>query len=363
MSIREGLQAVMALQPQYSPMPTEAMQQRGQLIKHDLPALLKEEAEQLRSAAGIAQGDFLLVGRDGIGRKSQVPWIRFASATHSPTATEGWYVVWLFREDGSGVYLALSHASTEKVDGDFIKRSSDETQRLTKWAREILGGNLMRDPRLLSTMSLGNGSLAKAYESTTAVAYFYSRDQLPSDAQLRADMVAMAKMLKDIYRGEPAQKRSGQTSQDVIGVVEAIEQAASGRKMAGQGFGLTQPERRAVELRAMAMAMDYFSGPGVEVEDTSANAPYDLMILKNGETHYVEVKGTTGGLGDIVLTRNEVEHHLKCHPNNGLFVVYGIQLQTQGGIPVGLGGTAFVQAPWKISSEKLQPLAYRYRIA
>jgi len=362
MGIRDELRTVMELQAQYSSLPTAAMQERGQIIKHQLPALLREDAEQLCIAAGIERGEFLLTGRDGIGRKSQVPWVRFASRTRSPTATEGWYVVWLFREDGSGVYLALSHASTEKIDGDFIKRSPDETQRLTKWALEILEPDIASDPRLVNTMNLGSGSLAKAYESTTAVCYFYSNSNVPSDEQLRTDMQSMARMLRHIYRGEPAQKRSGQTSPDVIVVVEAIEEAASGRKRTGQGFGLTQPERRAVELRAMDVAKDHFSGTGYKVEDTSANAPYDLKIVKEGQTHYIEVKGTTGGLGDIVLTKNEVEHHLKCHPNNGLFVVHGIQLHLQGSGPVGKGGTAFLQRPWQISEEHLQALAYRYRI-
>ncbi len=363
MGIRDELQKVMELQPQYSSLPTAAMQARGQIIKHQLPKLLSENAEQLRLASDIEPGDFLLVGRDGIGRKSQVPWVRFASEARSPTATEGWYVVWLFREDGSGVYLAVSHASTEKIDGDFIKRSPGETQRLTRWALEILENDITADPRLLKSMTLGGGSLAKAYESTTAVSYFYAKDRVPSDDQLRADMLTMARLLKSIYRGEPAQKRSGQTSPDVIAVVEAIEETASGRKKSGQGFGLTQPQRRAVELQAMALAKEHFGSAGYEIKDTSATAPYDLEIRKEGQVHYIEVKGTTGGLGDIVLTKNEVQHHLKHHPNNGLFVVHGIQLQSRDGIPVCAGGTAHIQQPWQISDANLQALAYRYRIA
>ncbi len=362
MGIREELRRVMELQSEYSSLATTAMNERGQIIKHQLPSILREDAEPLRAAADIAQGDFLLEGGDGIGRKAQVPWVRFASRNRSPKATEGWYVVWLFREDGSGVYLALSHASTKNVDGDFIKRSTDEAQRLTTWAREVLANDIPNDSRIHHSMTLGFGDLAKAYERTTVVAYFYPKAEVPPEEQLRTDMISMARRLKSIYRGEPAQKRSGQTSPDVIAVVEAIEEAASGREKTGQGFGLTQPERRAVELRAMALAKSYFHGKGYAVEDTSNHAPYDLKIVKDSQTHYVEVKGTTGGLGDIVLTKNEVQHHLNHHPNNALFVVYGIQLHRQNGTPIGTGGTDHVQQPWLISNDRLQPLAYRYRI-
>lgn len=363
MGIRDELQNVMELQPQYSSLPTAAMQTRGQIIKQRLPTLIRSDSERLSNAVGIGQSDLLVEGKDGVTRKSRVPWARFSSQTHSPSATVGWYVVWLFTEGGSGVYLALSHASTRNVDGRLVGRSHDETQRLTKWAIEILAPEIALDPRLTTNMALGAHRLAKAYESTTAVSYFYAKDHVPSDDQLRTDMLTMARLLKSIYRGEPAQKRSGQTSPDVIAVVEAIEEAASGRKNSGQGFGLTQPQRRAVELRAMALAKEHFGSAGYEIKDTSATSSYDLEIRKEGQVHYIEVKGTTGGLGDIVLTKNEVQHHLKHHPNNGLFVVHGIQLQSHDGIPVCAGGTAHIQQPWQISDANLQALAYRYRIA
>ncbi|MBH1478300.1 MULTISPECIES: MrcB family domain-containing protein [Bacteria] len=353
---------MLELQSHYSSLATTAMNERGRIIRHQLPTILREEAERLRTTADIAQGDFLIEGRDGAGRRALVPWVRFASRSRSPKATEGWYVVWLFREDGSGVYLGLSHASTKNVNGDFIERPTDETQRLTKWAREILANDVSNDSRIHQSIALGFGDLARAYERTTVVSYFYPKADVPPDEQLQTDMLSMARRLKSIYRGEPAQKRSGQTSPDVIAVVEAIEEAASGRERTGQGFGLTQPERRAVELRAMALAKSYFHGKGYAVEDTSSHAPYDLKIVKDSQTHYVEVKGTTGGLGDIVLTKNEVQHHLNHHPNNALFVVYGIQLHTQNDTPIGTGGTDHVQQPWLISNDRLQPLAYRYRI-
>lgn len=363
MGIREELDKVMELQADYSSLNTVAMRERGSIIKHVLPSLIGTHAEMLRSAAGITPDDFVLVGRDGIGRKSQVPWIRFASRACSPSAAVGWYVVWLFKEDGSGVYLALSHASTKNVGGDFIKRSPDEARRLLAWGRDVLGSKLWEDTRLSNEMMLGGGDLARSYESTTVASYHYAKEDLPPDSQLLDDMLSMATRLGQIYSQEPAQNRTKETSLDVISVIEVLDGITSGRNLNGQGFALTHVQRRAVELRAMLLAKQHFVKEGFSVEDTSSSHPYDLIVTKDMDSRYIEVKGTTGSLGDIVLTRNEVDHHVRSYPNNGIFIVYAIELTGGDDQPSAQGGMVFFLSPWMVEPHRLQPIAYRYRIA
>jgi hypothetical protein len=280
MGIREELDKVMELQSDYSSLNTVAMRERGSIIKHVLPSLIGTHAEVLRSAADIAPDDFVLVGRDGIGRKSQVPWIRFASRARSPSAAVGWYVVWLFKEDGSGVYLALSHASTKNVGGEFIKRPPDEARRLLAWGRDVLGPQLWEDSRLSNEMMLGRGDLARSYESTTVASYLYAKEDLPPDSQMRDDMLSMAARLGKIYSQEPAQNRTQETSLDVISVMEVLDGITSSRNLNGQGFALTHAQRRAVELRAMLLAKQHFVKEGFDVEDTSSSHPYDLIVTK-----------------------------------------------------------------------------------
>lgn len=361
--LREECAKVMHLQFEYSSLPTDAMHQRGIIIKNRIPELLGQHSEKLRLAARIDAEDFLITGRDGIGRKSRVPWVRFGSRTRSPSAAIGWYVVWLFREDGSGVYLSISHASTQKADGEFVKRTDFEIRRLKNLAWEILSNDVKEDPRILTAISLGRGKLAKAYESTTVASYFYPREAIPSDLQLHADMEAMSNRLSKIYAVEPILKWTKETSLDVISALAAFQKATSGRSGAEQGFGLTHPQRRAIEMRAMEIAIQHFRDDGYSVEDTSSRMPYDLLITKGDKLQFIEVKGTTGGLGDILLTKNEVEHHRKNFPNNGLFVLHGIQLNRDLDCPVAGGGTPYFETPWQVDSDRLQAIAYRYRIA
>jgi hypothetical protein len=362
MGIREDLQAVLKLQAEYDSAMTDAMRARGDIIRHSLPRLLNHFASSIQGAAAIEPADFMIEGRDGTGLRSQVPWVRFASRSRSPKATAGWYVVLLFREDGTGLYLALSHASTRSVGGEFVSRSKDETDRLVGWAREVISSSLLEDERLLLQLRLGKGDLAKAYESTTAAAYFYSFDNVPPDEELRSDVLAMAALLRRVYLCEVDQIRSAETSLDVIAAFTALEEATTGKISKGQGFGLDQAERRAVELRAMAAAVEYFETRGFDVDDTSADESYDLVVRGNQLISYIEVKGTTGCLGDIVLTRNEVAHHVSHHPNNGLLVLHGISLDRSGPVPLAEGGKIHVEMPWVIDTERLSPLAYRYRV-
>lgn len=360
MGIREDLLNVMHLQHDYSSKDTDAMRLRGEIIRNRIPTLVRSEREALSANVGIDLPDFLVEGGDGIGRKARVPWIRFSSRSRSPGASIGWYVVWLFKEDGTGVYLALSHASTENIEGALIDRSPEETQRLMNWAREILRDKITGDSHLSSKMTLGSGRLAKAYERTTVTSYFYPQNDFPTATQLHADMQSMAKMLGQLYSGEPAQRRTKETSLDVIAALITIEEATSGRSFTGQGFGLTQAQRRVVELRAMAIATDHFTNLGFTVEDTSANRPYDLKVTKGADTLYIEVKGTTGALGDIVLTKNEVDHHRRHHPFNGLIVVHGIKLNKEDVEPKAKGGTPYIQVPWEIENYRLVPIVFRY---
>jgi hypothetical protein len=362
MGISDELQRVMRLQTDYTAELTDAMRERGLAIRTSIPAFMRQIAEDLCTQARIPRAELLIEGGDGIGRKAQVPWVRFASRSRSPRATVGWYVVWLFREDGKGAYLALAHASTNNVAGGFVERSQEETRRLVRWAREVVAGDIANDPRLLSEISLGNGKLAKAYERTTASAYYYPRSLPLSDEQLVADMTSMARLLGDVYSGEHSQKYTKETSLEVISAVMAVNEVTSGRDRSGQGFGLTQAQRRAVELRAMEAAVEHFTSEGFDVVDTSATEPFDLIVRRGVDTLYVEVKGTTGNLGDIVLTKNEVEHHLEHYPHNALFVLHEATLNRTLPIPTALGGRIYLVSPWMINSNLLQPIAYRYRL-
>lgn len=94
-----------------------------------------------------------------------------------------------------------------------------------------------------------------------------------------------------------------------------------------QGYGLSAPAQRAVELRAMELARQWLLDRGYDVEDRSASKPYDLEAVRGGEEIKVEVKGTTSDRADaILMTRNEVDLHRREKGRTCLIVVSSLDL-------------------------------------
>lgn len=127
----------------------------------------------------------------------------------------------------------------------------------------------------------------------------------------------------------------------------------------GQGFGLSPEQRRLVEQRAMAAAADWLRANGFEaLRDVAVTASCDYVANRAGHDYVIEVKGTTGDLGSIVLTANEVALHRDWRPHNLLIVVHGITLSADS--TKAIGGEVTVYDPWVIHETTLTPIAYSY---
>jgi hypothetical protein len=364
MGIREEIDSVLALQGEYSSANTPAMARRGRLIRDEIPQSLALIAAPLAAATGLAAHDFLIEGRDGTGRKSEIPWVRFASAANSPSATTGWYVVWLFRRDGAGVYLTLAHGSAQFHAGSLVVRSDEELAELMRWSRTALAPDLSRQQRLVRQVNLvSRASLALGYEKSCVTAFYYAVESLPSDSEIQQDLLTMAALLGKLYHAE----RLGQTplsaSPEIRDAEAAIDEIASPGLVRGcQGLALTAPERLAVELRAMTLASRHLASLGYVVTDVSSSESFDLLATRAQEALSVEVKGTTGGLGEILLTANEVDLHRRISPANALLVVHSIVLNGSGAAPVASGGELRAWLPWLLDESRLRGITFAYQL-
>ena len=141
-------------------------------------------------------------------------------------------------------------------------------------------------------------------------------------------------------------------------LVHEVEEAC-----AGQGR-LSVPERRAVEEHAVKCASRYLKRNGYENIDTSpqASLPYDIQCTKGRRQVTIEVKGTTGAGGRVILTRNEVVH-ARSHPQtHALLIVHGIRLEG-GRKPKASGGRVrMFGPPFSPSADSLSPLAYDFAV-
>ncbi|MCG8917164.1 DUF3883 domain-containing protein [Actinokineospora sp. PR83] len=159
----------------------------------------------------------------------------------------------------------------------------------------------------------------------------------------------------------PAAGLPAEADPDLLDALADAERTAGRTRRSGQGRGLTQPEKVAVERRAMDLATDHLTSQGWTTRDVGATHSYDIDATRPGEHLHVEVKGTTSAGDDIILTRGEVELMTEKYPHTMLIVVHDIHLDRTTTTPQATAGTLDIHSPWKIDPDRLTPISYQYR--
>jgi hypothetical protein len=357
---------IIELQTEWSSDNTPAMQERGDLVRNKLPAAFRRFTPQFSAILNVGEADVGIVGRDGSGRKTAIPWVRIFSRDRSPNPQTGWYVVLLFHSEGQKLYLCVSHGSTDWTGGEFKPKPAQEVAPLMQWASTLLEPFFKFHPHLQSKISLGDrGKLGGPYEASTPVAKLYDVSNLPAEDEFERDLMLFAEMLHRIYEQDDLGRLPDSEASEFGKAQEEFKIAAEGtRSRGGQGFGLTTLERRAVEEHAMKLAENHLTNEGYNCKITSAYEPFDILASNSMEKFVVEVKGTTSTGAHIILTANEVKIHRERSPNNALYVVHSIQLtrESAGVSPVAKGGVLVISKPWDIDQHEMKALAYQVKL-
>jgi hypothetical protein len=358
---RDAIEAVLGLQPLWTAASTDEMRLRGLYIRGDLRDWFAAHATEISSALGIEPDDLIAEGRDQTGQRSQIPWVRFASRNRSRRATEGWYVVLLFAADGERMYASLNQG-TQLWDGsDFRDRPREEISARVSWARAILSDARVELAGSLESISLGGRShVGPAYERANVRAFEYRRGHVPPDEQLLDDVLQLATALRRLYEAESKAWIPGDPPPEIADVITTSDSAAGRRSPARPAFRVNAAERRVIEMHAVKLATKHFEDQGANVRYVGDRRPYDLEVAINDQTLTIEVKGTVTPGEQILLTRNEVAHHRRAFPQNGLVVVHSIELDRASDPPVAKGGIVVPMVPWEIDDERLAALAFQY---
>lgn len=274
-----------------------------------------------------------------------------------------------FRNLGEGDFVVLRKESEIAGIGSIgvITKQTDNKihRRCPKCSSTDIRSRITKQPQ----MKCGKcaAEFSEAVETITAVQAFKAeiRNFVQLDSPPAVKDVKMCAACTDgsssqlsILRLDPVKIRT---------LFEGIDTTGSTRKslllVGGQGFGLSRPERRAVELWAMKVARALYEGAGWEVVDTSSSHPYDLFATKQGQTRFIEVKGSTGNGRSIILTHGEVSHIRENSRNSALVVVSGIVLGRSNGTVEASGGEVTNHSdPWILESGNLHPTQYRYEL-
>jgi hypothetical protein len=357
----ELVQKISKLQLSYSSTNTEEMKERGTLIRRELPEALRDYLPELRPELGKYGSDLTIDASDGIGRKTESPWVRLASKELSPSATNGFYVVIHFSLDGQRFYVTVGFGSSkwDSARGDLVRDSNDELDRKALWALtelERVGADTSDFP---DQIDLGaTRPLPQSFERATVLAQQFS-PQKATDAEIIDSIKAGLRHVAHLY--DAYVRGASLKASDIDGSgVETLVSPTRSTTASTQGFRQSSAERKAIELRAMAITKSYLLENGYAVTDTSARKSFDFLAEKDGQAVKVEVKGTTATEADsILMTKNEVNLHTLEKGKTALAIVTGITLAGRGEDAKADGGILEFSFPWDISAWTVLPIAFQ----
>jgi 5-methylcytosine-specific restriction protein A len=153
----------------------------AEFIRKDVP-------EAIQTILGSNER-YLVHGSAGQGVWARVPWAAVFDRFITETAQNGYYLVYLVREDFSGVYLSLNQGVTsvrEQYGSDakhaLHVRANDFIARLGRLADGLIQGPI-------DLGITGSSSLGAYYEHGAICSVFYPKAGLPSDQRLSADLL------------------------------------------------------------------------------------------------------------------------------------------------------------------------------
>lgn len=149
-------------------------------IRNDIPEYIKEI---------IGSNDrFKIQGSPGQGNWAGVPWVAVLDRFITETVQDGYYVVYLVKEDFSGIYLSLNQGVTtvQKQYGSAAKealeiRAKDYAARIGQIPQGMTSGSI-------DLACAGKSKLGPLYEVGSILSFFYSAENLPDDNQLARDL-------------------------------------------------------------------------------------------------------------------------------------------------------------------------------
>ena len=250
--MKDILNRICELQPSYSPDNTLEMQERGKLIRQGLTSKLRSLRDFLAPQLGLYGNTFDVGASDGIGRKTEAPWVRFCSKEMSPKPTDGYYVVIHFKRDGSGLYLTLGCGSTSWCGGSLIPLKPKQLTQKTDIAKQAIEDEHGKLNDFIDDINLGvKAPLPKTFEQATAIAKFIEVKEI-ENTDFKELIGKLASYLRTVYDAQSAGFDLTEADQAQLEIEQAVRPKR--QRKSAQGFGLTAPEKKAVELRAMQLA-------------------------------------------------------------------------------------------------------------
>lgn len=164
---------------------------------HPLAHVVRQEfRDEISSVVAAKYPDHIISGSAGAGNWANVPWLSILNPRITQSTQDGIYPVYLFRADGTGVYLSLNQGTTapQKMHGK--THADTQANSLVNRIRSMVPGLAEWGSQQIELRA--STVLGKSYEKPNIAARFYPVDSLPSEEELKADLLAAMKLYEEI---------------------------------------------------------------------------------------------------------------------------------------------------------------------
>ncbi|MCX2742043.1 MrcB family domain-containing protein [Pontibacter anaerobius] len=169
-------------------------QKRQAFAGNPLADQMRHEFPELINRILSDQTRYKVVGSPGKGNWTDCPWIAIFDTLVTDTAQSGYYPVFLFKADMSGVYLSLNQGVTEVKD--YYK---SEARNVLKLRAEDYRAKIDLDTNDLLEINLSSiNSNARLYEAGNIIARYYPADNLPNETELIADILHFLHLYEEL---------------------------------------------------------------------------------------------------------------------------------------------------------------------
>jgi 5-methylcytosine-specific restriction protein A len=192
MTLRDTLVRVL------SELPLSKNQQFG---GHPLAQFIRTEArDSVAAALGADVSGLVVEGSPGQGGWAAVPWIGVFDPAVTVTATEGFYVVYLFHTLEPVVHLSLNQGTTA-VRKEFQSRTREVLADRAAFMRKRLAD--FAESLRVTAIELGSDArLPGDYSAGHAMGFSYSISALPDEETLRSDLRELVRAYRALtFRG------------------------------------------------------------------------------------------------------------------------------------------------------------------
>ena len=125
----------------------------------------------------------------GAGNWANIPWLSIIDERITNSTQNGIYPVFVFRADGSGVYLSLNQGTTEPKNKLGKKGAEKQATKVKEYLHEKIHSLQKFDQGKLELKA--TTELGKSYEFPNIGAFLYRRDNLPSNEQLEKNLLQL----------------------------------------------------------------------------------------------------------------------------------------------------------------------------